>query len=111
VENQGRRLLTSVLARTILGRIAGTVRPIRSLQRKQALKAKGGAMATVLAEKVSVDELRERLDSLTRQELNLSVDEFLGQCRDQTLDMSSPIVSRLALLARLIDEASRRDIR
>lgn len=66
-------------------------------------------MTTVLAAKVSVGELRERLDSLTRRELNLSVDEFLDQCRAQTLDMSSAVVSRLALIARLLDEASRNE--
>jgi hypothetical protein len=68
-------------------------------------------MTTVLAEKASVAELRERLGALTERELNLSVDEFLSRCKEQTLDMSSALVSRLALLARLIDEASRSDKR
>jgi hydrogenase maturation factor HypE len=64
-------------------------------------------MATVLSEKVTVDELRERLDLMTRDHLGISVDEFLLLCREHKINMASPVVSRMALLARLIDEASR----
>jgi len=51
---------------------------------------------------VSVAELRARLDVLTRKKLGISADEFVERCRTETLDMSSPSVSRLAILGRLL---------
>lgn len=65
-------------------------------------------MATVQYEKVSAGELFDRLDELTRSQLGLSGDEFLLRCRERDLNMASPGVSRLALLARLV-EAARAD--
>jgi hypothetical protein len=62
-------------------------------------------MATVHYERVSVEELYERLDSLAREQLGLSADEFLQRARQQGLNMASPETSRLAVLARIIDQA------
>jgi hypothetical protein len=62
-------------------------------------------MATVEQQQLSVAELRALLDELTRTELGLSVDEFLDHIRSQTLDMRSPVISRLAVLGRLLLEA------
>lgn len=62
-------------------------------------------MATVQYEKVSVQELHARLDVLARQQLGLSADEFLQRCREQTLNMASSGTSRLAVLARIINQA------
>jgi hypothetical protein len=59
-------------------------------------------VAAVEFETLTVAELRDGLDAQTRQKLGLSVDEFLERCSAQTLDMSSPAISRLAALARLL---------
>jgi len=62
-------------------------------------------MTTVQYEKVSVQELHDRLDVLTREKLGLSADEFLSRCREQGLNMASPVVSRLAVIARLLEHS------
>lgn len=62
-------------------------------------------MTTVQYEKVSVQELHDRLDVLTREKLGLSADEFLSRCREQGLNMASPVVSRLAVIARLLEQS------
>jgi hypothetical protein len=62
-------------------------------------------MATVERQQLSVAELRALLDELTQAELGLTVDEFLDRVRSQTLDMTSPVISRLAVLGRLLLEA------
>jgi hypothetical protein len=62
-------------------------------------------MSTVQYEKVSVQELHDQLDVLTREKLGLSADEFLSRCREQGLNMASPVVSRLAVIGRLLDRA------
>jgi hypothetical protein len=67
-------------------------------------------MTTVHYEKVSVQELRDSLDVQTREQLGLSADEFLRRCRDQALNLASPAVSRLAVLARIIDQASNKTL-
>ena len=62
--------------------------------------------ATVQHESLSVQELHDRLDVLTREKLGLSADDFIARCREQGLNMASPVVSRLASLARLLDFAA-----
>ena len=62
-------------------------------------------MSTVQYEKVSVEELYERLDELAREQLGLSADEFLSRCRERGLNMASAGTSRLAVLARIIDQS------
>lgn len=64
-------------------------------------------METAQYEKVRVQELYDRLDVLAREQLGLSADEFIQRCREQTLNMASAGTSRLAVLARIIDQARR----
>jgi hypothetical protein len=64
-------------------------------------------MATVEYQRVTVAELRSTLDALTREKLGLSADQFLDRCRTRELDTTSPSISRLAVLGRLILEAGR----
>lgn len=64
-------------------------------------------MTSVQYEKLSASDLYARFDELTRSSLGLGADTFLERCRQHTLDMTSPLVSRLAMLARLVDEAER----
>lgn len=64
-------------------------------------------MTTVQYEKLSVQELHDRLDALTRAKLGLSADEFLTRGREQGLNMASPVVSRLAVIARLLEQSRR----
>jgi hypothetical protein len=50
------------------------------------------------------DELRGDLDQLSRELLGLNGEEFLEQWKAGRLDDFSPRVSRVALLARLIND-------
>jgi hypothetical protein len=61
-------------------------------------------MTTVEHKQLGIAELRGLLDELTRAELGLTVDEFLDRVRSQTLDMTSPVISRLAVIGRLLLE-------
>ena len=50
------------------------------------------------------DELRSDLDQLSRDLLGLSGEEFLEQWKAGKLDDFAPRVSRVALLARLVND-------
>lgn len=65
-------------------------------------------MATIETERISLDELSDQLDALAREKLGISGEEFLHRCRDHSLDMASPGVSRLAVLGRLLLSARER---
>jgi hypothetical protein len=59
-------------------------------------------MATVQYETVTVDELRRRLDKLSRQTLGISADDFLERYRTGHLETAGARSWRLVLLAQLI---------
>ena len=52
--------------------------------------------------RVTPDELRQELDRLARERLGMPADEFLERLKSGELDLESPTVSRLAILARLL---------
>ena len=62
-------------------------------------------MATVERKTLTVGEVRKELDERARATLGLGWDEFLARYRAGELDLSSPTVLRLTVLARLINEA------
>lgn len=63
-------------------------------------------MTAIQYEKLDLADLRERFDELTRASVGLSGDEFIARARSQRLDMTSPLVSKLAMFARMIEQAS-----
>lgn len=52
--------------------------------------------------KVSRDDLFSELDIQAKNLLNISGDEFVSRYKAGTLDLSSAVVARLAVLARLV---------
>lgn len=59
-------------------------------------------MATIEHEVITTDELRRRIDDLSREKLGLGVEEFARRYSERSLDLTSPAVSNLAMLARLL---------
>jgi hypothetical protein len=56
----------------------------------------------VATEHLTQEEIRAELDRLARQKFSLSADEFLDRYEHNRLDLSSPSVARLSILARLL---------
>ncbi len=65
-------------------------------------------VAVLQTERLTLDDLRASVDEVVRAKLGVSVDEFLAKYEAQELDLSSPAMSRMAVLARLILAARQR---
>jgi hypothetical protein len=63
------------------------------------------ATTDVLFESLTRDELRDELDRLAQEKLGLSADEFIARYRAGELDLDSPAVLRIAVLARLLNDS------
>jgi hypothetical protein len=61
-------------------------------------------MAAVRFESLTRTEVFEELDRATQEKLGLSGDEFIERYYEGQLDLDSPTVSRLAVLARLLKD-------
>ncbi len=68
-------------------------------------------MATVERKTLTVEEVRDALDEGARTTLGLSCDDFLARYRTGDLDLDSPTVLRLTVLARLLLEAEAGNVR
>jgi len=65
-------------------------------------------MATIEYQTITTQELRDELDALSVATLGLSAEEFMRDYQAGKLDLKSPAISQLAVLARLLDAATRK---
>lgn len=61
-----------------------------------------GVDMAVATEHLTQEEIRAQLDLLARKKFSLSGEEFLDRYEHNRLDLSSPSVARLTILARLL---------
>lgn len=59
-------------------------------------------MATIERKTVTREEVQDELDRLAREELGISADDFLVRYCAGELDLNSPTVLRVSVLARLL---------
>ena len=59
----------------------------------------------VIFEILTQEKLRDEIDQLSRRDLGLPVDEFLQRFHDGIVDLHSPKLLEITLLARLLDHA------